>query len=98
MPDMIESVSAAADLQPLTIKRRATADVIHADLNERIERLASREPKFQGCSATAPKPLAVFRADAPNWTVDGFVGLPSGGFTTVVKIVDQVRLEYELIV
>jgi hypothetical protein len=97
MPDKLESLTPAAPAQPLTTRKRATADVIHADLNERIDRLASREPKFRGCSATLPKPLTVIRADAPNWTVAGFVGLPSGGFTAVVKIVDQVRLEYELV-
>ena len=34
---------------------------------------------------------------SPNWTVPGFPGLPSGGFGTLVKIVDQARLEYELV-
>jgi hypothetical protein len=34
---------------------------------------------------------------APNWTVDGFPGLADGCFTHLVKIVDQARLEYELV-
>ncbi len=97
MPDMFQSPVVADSLQPLTIKKRATAEFIHADLNERIERLAVRDPKFQGCASAMPKPLKVSRENAPNWTVDGFIGLPSGGFNAMVKIIDQVRLEYELI-
>ena len=71
--------------------------MIQADLNERIDRLAAREPKFRGCAASLPKPLHVARDGAPNWTVAGFTELQSGCFTTLVKIVDQARLEYELV-
>jgi hypothetical protein len=87
----------ADELQSVTIKKRATADVIHADLRERIERLAAREPKFRGCAAGLPKPLPVHRDGAPNWTVAGFTQLQPGCFTALVKVVDQVRLEYELV-
>jgi hypothetical protein len=98
MPDMfLQSVDAADTLHPLTIKKRATAAVIHADLSDRIARLAAREPRFLGCAAAAPKPLHAFRSGAPNWTVDGFTALQPGCFTALVKIVDQVRLEYELV-
>ena len=98
MPDMfLQRFDAADILQPATIKKRATAEVIHADLHERIERLAAREPKFRGCAAGLPKPLTVRRDGAPNWTVDGFTELQPGCFTALVKIVDQARLEYELV-
>lgn len=98
MPDMFLQRPDTADvLQSATIKRRATADVIHADLRERIERLAAREPKFRGCAAGLPKLLPVHRDGAPNWTVDGFTELQPGCFTALVKVVDQVRLEYELV-
>ena len=98
MPDMfLQRVDAAHILQPTTIKKRATAEAIHADLRERIERLAAREPKFRGCVAGLPKPLTVPRDGAPNWTVDGFTELQPGCFTVLVKIVDQARLEYELV-
>ena len=43
-----------------------------------------------------PKPQAPAREGAPNWTIDGFTVLQSGCFTALVRIVDQVRLEYEL--
>jgi hypothetical protein len=94
----IQSRDAAAVLQPMTTKKRATAAIIHADLNERIERLAAREPKFQGCEASLPKPLHAFRDGSPNWTVDGFTALQPGCFIALVKVVDQARLEYELVV
>lgn len=98
MPDMFhQSFDTADALHSITIKKRATAAEIHADLTERIERLAARDPKFRGCAASQPKPLQVPRDDAPNWTVNGFTALQPGCFTTLVKIVDQARLEYELV-
>jgi hypothetical protein len=80
-----------------TIKKRATAEEIQADLQERIDRLIARDAKFQGCSAARPRVVPQRHDRAPNWTVDGFPGLPSGGFGALVKIVDQARLEYELV-
>ncbi len=96
MPDMFQRLDAADTLQPMTTKKRAAAEVIHADLTERIERLAARDPKFRGCAAGMPRPQPPYRKGAPNWTIDGFTELQSGCFTALVKIVDQVRLEYEL--
>jgi len=96
MPDMFLQPLDTADT-PQTIRKRATAEVIHADLSERIERLATREPKYRGCVAALPKALPVFRDSAPNWTIDGFTVLQPGCFIALVKIVDQVRLEYELV-
>ena len=98
MPDMfLQRLDTAGILQPVTIKKRATAEAIHADLTDRIERLAAREPKYRGCAAALPKPLPVRRDGAPNWTVDGFPNLPSGGFGRMVQLLDQTRREYELV-
>lgn len=98
MPDMFhQSLDAADMLQPVTIKKRATAAEIHADLSERIARQASREPKLNGCAAPMPHLSPSQRDGAPNWTVAGFPNLQPGCFTALVKIVDQARLEYELI-
>lgn len=98
MPDMFRQSHDVADaLRPVTIRKRATATAIHADLGERIARLAAREPRYLGCAAALPKPLNVSRDGAPNWTVDGFPQLQPGCFIALVKIVDQARLEYELV-
>ncbi len=96
MPDIFQSFDAAGTLQPVTTKKRATAEAIHADLTGRIERLSARDPKFRGCATGMPRLQAPVREGAPNWTIDGFTELQSGSFTALVKIVDQVRLEYEL--
>lgn len=82
---------------PVTIRKQATAEEIHADLQERLERMIARDPKFRGCEAPMPKPIERRGIDAPNWTVDGFPMLASGCFTALVQLVDQARLEYDLI-
>jgi hypothetical protein len=92
-----DQVPAAPMPPPLTIRKRATAEEIRADLQDRIERQARREGNPPVCAAPLPRPSRVDRDGAPNWTVDGFPGLVSGGFGTIVRIVDQARLEYELV-
>jgi hypothetical protein len=89
-----DGISAAL---PITIKKRATAEEIQADLKERIDRCIARDARFQGCEAPRPRPVEPKNLSAPNWTVDGFPGLAPGCFSTLVKIVDQARLEYELV-
>jgi hypothetical protein len=97
MPDtFFTNIAAARPLHPVTLRKRATAEEIQADLQERIDRLSARDEKFRDCTAPLPR-LTRVRNDGPNWTVDGFPGLPSGGFNTLVKLLDQARLEYELI-
>jgi hypothetical protein len=97
MPDMFVQTDRPHATPPLAIKKRATADEIEADLRERIARLVARDEKFRGCGTPRPRPSRPLRAGAPNWTVDGFPGLPPGGYGTLVKIVDQARNEYELV-
>ncbi|MCW5734449.1 MAG: hypothetical protein KIS73_09995 [Enhydrobacter sp.] len=89
--------SAAFGAASITIKKRATADEIQAELQERIDRLAARDEKFRGCTAPRPRPSQVRTDGTPNWTVDGFPGLPSGGFGRMVELLDQTRMEYELV-
>ena len=89
--------SVDTSLAPPTIRKRATADEIQSDLQRRIDRLAMREQKFRGCTAPRPRPSRARTRNAPNWTVDGFPELQPGCFTALVKIVDQARLEYELV-
>jgi hypothetical protein len=99
MPDMfLQSLDAVDRLHPVAIKKRATAVEIHADLGARIERQATREPRLRGCAAPTPRLSHTQRDGAPNWTIDGFPDLQPGCFTALVKIVDQARMEYELVV
>jgi hypothetical protein len=84
-------------LPPHTIKKRATAEEIQADLQERIARHFARGGKSSGCEAPRPRLARPRLEGGPNWTVDGFPGLPDGYFGALVQIVDQARLEYELV-
>ena len=84
-------------LPPQTIKKRATAEEIQADLQERIARYFALDGKSSGCEAPRPRLARARLEGGPNWTVDGFPGLPDGCFSALVQIVDQVRLEYELV-
>ena len=84
-------------LPPHTIKKRATAEEIQADLQERIARYFARNGKSSGCDAPRPRLARARLEGGPNWTVDGFPGLPDGCFGALVQIVDQARLEYELV-
>ena len=97
MPDSLSPTLEGPALQPITLKKRATAEAIHAELQLRIALLIARDEKFRGCCASPPRPIGVRNDGDPNWTVDGFPGLPSGCFNEMVKILDQARLEYELI-
>jgi hypothetical protein len=83
-------------LNLLTLKKRATADEIRADLQQRIDRLAHRDEKYRGCRVSAPLPIERNK-HGHNWTVAGFPDLPTGCFGGVVRIFDQVRMEYELV-
>jgi hypothetical protein len=84
-------------LPPHPIKKRATADEIQADLQERIARYFARSGQTGGCDAPRPRPARARLEGGPNWIVDGFPGLPNGCFGALVQIVDQARLEYELV-
>ncbi|SJZ55565.1 hypothetical protein SAMN02745126_01605 [Enhydrobacter aerosaccus] len=93
----IENTAVRTIHVPITLKKRATAEEIQADLQERIDRLVARDPRFVGCLAPTPRRVSPKSESAPNWIVDGFPGLASGCFMALVKLVDQARLEYELI-
>lgn len=97
MSDLFAQNAAPSSAPPITIKKRATADEIQADLQGRIDRLAAREKKFGSCTAPRPRASRARSDSAPNWTVDGFPGLPSGGFGRMVELLDQARMEYDLV-
>jgi hypothetical protein len=80
-----------------TIKKRATAEEIQSDLKERIERCADRGGNCRGCGTPVPEAARPKEAGGPNWIVKGLPELAPGCFGTIVRIVDQMRLEYELV-
>lgn len=97
MPDSFFYNTEAMALYPVTLKKQATAEEIQADLQGRIERMIARDAKYAGCEAPTPKPIPTRSGGAANWTVTGFPGLAPGCFTALVQIVDQARLEYDLV-
>ena len=97
MPDSLFYNTQARAEQPVTLKKRATAEEIQADLKGRIERLIARDARYAGCEAPTPKPIPSRSGGAANWTVTGFPNLAPGCFTALVQIVDQARQEYELV-
>ena len=97
MPDSFFYNTEPLALHLVTVKKPATAEEIQADLQGRIERMIARDAKYAGCEAPTPKPIPSRSGGAANWTVTGFPNLAPGCFTDLVKIVDQARLEYELV-
>jgi hypothetical protein len=98
MPDVFFPTPTAQHAPyPVTMKKRATAGEIQADLQGRINRLAARKPTFRGCTAPRPYLSSARTGTAANWTVDGFPGQPPGGFSTLAQLLDQAQREYELI-
>jgi hypothetical protein len=60
-------------LPPQTIKKRATAEEIQADLQERIARYFARNGKSSGCEAPRPR-LARARAQLDRRRLSGIAG------------------------
>ena len=81
----------------MTIRKRATAEVIQADLKARIDGHIARDARFTGCEAPLPRPTRTIRDDGSNWTVDGFPVLADGCFGTLGRLVAEARQEYELV-
>jgi len=81
----------------VTIKKRATAAEIQSDLEERIERWARRAGHCRRCGAPVPQAARPKEAGGANWIVKGLPELAPGCFGAIVGIVDQMRLEYELV-
>lgn len=78
------------------VKISATAAEIEAELRRRIELCPDRDGSCCGSGVPTPRFARPREEGGPNWTVDGLPELAPGCFGTILKIVDQVRLEYEL--
>ena len=78
---------------PVMEKKRATAEEIQAELRRRIKQC---DGACCQSGIPAPRPVTPKASGAPNWTIDGLPELAPGCFTTIVRIVDQARDEFEL--
>ena len=82
-----------AGRNPIMEKKRATAEEIQAELRRRIKQC---DGACCQSGVPAPRPATPKASGAPNWTIDGLPELAPGCFTTIVRIVDQARDEFEL--
>jgi hypothetical protein len=78
-------------------KKRATAEEIQAELKRRIETCPDCNGGCRGCGSPRPRRVTPKAEDAANWIVEGLPGLAPGCFGSIVRIVDQARVEYELV-
>ena len=78
-------------------KKRATADEIKAELKRRIELCPARDGGCRGCEAPMPEAARPRKEGDPNWIVVALPRLADGCFAAILKIVDEARLEYELV-
>jgi hypothetical protein len=78
-------------------KKRATAGEIKAELKRRIEQSTARDGGCRGCEAPTPEAASPRKEGDPNWIVVALPRLADGCFAAILKIVDQARLEYELV-
>ena len=78
-------------------KKRATAEEIRAELGRRIEACDDLDGSCRGCGVPMPRMMSPKEPTGPNWSVEGFPDLAHGCFGIILKIVDQARLEYELV-
>ena len=97
MPSSLSQDNGQQGLPSHPIKKRATAEEIQADLQERIARYFARNGQLNSCEAPWPRTARARLEGGPNWIDYGFPGLPNGCFGALVQIVDQARLEYELV-
>ena len=78
-------------------RKRATADEIKAELKRRIELCTARDGACRSCEAPTPEAARPRNEGDPNWIVVALPFLVDGCFTAILQIVDQARLEYELV-
>ena len=78
------------------VKRRALAEEIQIELKRRIETCDDLEGKCRGCGIPIPRAVTPKNVGDPNWIVEGLPELAPGCFGAILKIVDQMRSEYEL--
>lgn len=79
------------------LKKRATVDEIRTELKRRIEACDDLDGHCRGCGVPELRSMHLKEADGPNWGIDALPHLAPGCFGAILKIVDQARLEFELV-
>jgi hypothetical protein len=79
------------------IKKRAAVEEIRIELKRRIALCDAQDGKCRGCGIPIPRAVTPKNMGDPNWIVDGLPELAPGCFGAILKIVDQLRSEYELV-
>ena len=83
--------------QSVGTRRRADAEEIRDELRRRIEQCLEFNGECRSCQTPVPRPAHPAADGEPNWVVDGLQHLPPGCLSVVVKIVAELRLQYELV-
>jgi hypothetical protein len=78
------------------IRKRAAVEEIQIELKRRIALCDDQDGKCRGCGIPIPRAVTPKNIDDPNWIVDGLPDLAPGCFGAILKIVDRMRVEYEL--
>jgi hypothetical protein len=78
------------------VKKRAAAEEIQIELQRRIALCDDHGGKCRGCGIPIPRAVTPKNMGDPNWIVEGLPDLAPGCFGAILKIVDQLRSEYEL--
>jgi hypothetical protein len=73
------------------VRKRASGEEIQAEFKRRTALCDDHEGRC--CECGSPIPRAV---TPPNWIVDRLPNLSPGCFGAILRIVDQMRSEYEL--
>jgi hypothetical protein len=78
-------------------KKRASTDEIQIELKRRIALCDDHDGKCRGCGVPTPRAVTPTDIGESNWKIDGLPDLAPGCFGAILKIVDQMRAEYELL-
>ena len=79
------------------IRKPATAVEIRTELRRRIDACDDLEGNCRSCGVPEPRSMGSKEVGGPNWGVDALPELAHGCFAAILKIVDQARLEFELV-
>jgi hypothetical protein len=78
------------------VRKCAAVEETQIELKRRIALCDDQNGRCRGCGIPIPRAATPKNKDDPNWIVAGLPDLAPGCFGAILKIVDQMRAEYEL--